>query len=153
VTPACGFWHEIGHAAQPAGDPRLCAHLDGCSECRAGLAEIERAAAALASLPYEEPDADAREQARTRLVAAIGRAAPHRRGRRRFWVKAAVTLAASLGGATVLAAVGTRILESRRETGGRAGRPPDPGGGATAGPRAPPSRSRSRLRKLRPPRS
>jgi TolA-binding protein len=121
TPPTCLWWPEIGRTVAPDGDPRLRAHLDGCEACGRKMQQIERAAAAIRASGDHEPDGDAREQARTRLMAAIGGAAARRPAPRRLWARAAVVVAASLCGATVLAAVGTRVIDGWRAS---AGRPP-----------------------------
>jgi TolA-binding protein len=116
MTPSpCPFWAEVGRAGKATSDVRLRGHVQQCQECREGLALIERAASALKAAPYRAPSDDAREQARTRLVAAIGPTVAARPAPRRWWVKVVVPVVASLFGATVVAAVGTRVLEGRRQ--------------------------------------
>jgi thioredoxin-like negative regulator of GroEL len=100
---------------RPETDLRLAAHLEGCPECLAERRKILRAAVMLHALPYEQPDEDAREQARTRLMAALS-VRPPRPASGRSWLKAGVIAGASLCGSIVLAAVGTHVLQPRLET-------------------------------------
>src|SRR6185436_1618900 len=111
--PACSWWSEIGRAPRPETDPRLAAHLETCDDCQAERRQIQRAIVMLQALPYEPPDEDAREQARTRLVAALGDRPPRPTPRR--WLGRGVVVAASLCGSIVAAAVGTHVMQTRPE--------------------------------------
>jgi hypothetical protein len=111
-APACALWADVGRVVRPHGDARLQAHLHACADCRAGLAQVGRAAATLKAADYRAPRGQAWEQARTRLMAAVTPAMVARPAPRRLWVKILVTLAASLSGATVVAAVGTYVRDS-----------------------------------------
>jgi hypothetical protein len=114
TAPACELWPLIGRTPDPRSDPELGAHLAACAECWAALDQVRRAAAMVRALPYEAPGADAREEARTRLVAAIGGLSPALLPRRRLWARGAAVLAASLCAATAAAVVGTRLFEPER---------------------------------------
>jgi TolA-binding protein len=110
----CEMWPAIGRTPDARSDPQLSAHLEDCADCWAALDQVKRAAAALRALPHQLPDADRREQARTRLMAAIGGLPPARPAPPRLWLRGAAVVAASLCGATVLAAVGTHLWQQER---------------------------------------
>jgi TolA-binding protein len=111
---ACGWSAEVGRAVRPEADPRLAAHLEGCPECLTERRQILRAVVMLQALPYERPDEDAREQARTRLMAALATHEPRPATGRR-WLRGGVVVAATLCGSIVLAAVGTHVLQTHSE--------------------------------------
>jgi hypothetical protein len=96
---------------RPEADRRLAAHLEGCPDCLTERRQVLRAVVMFQALPYERPDDDAREQARTRLMAALS--VPPPRPVARHWLRGGVVLAASLCGSIVVAAVGTHVLQTR----------------------------------------
>jgi TolA-binding protein len=120
---ACSWSTEIDRAVRPEADPRLSAHLDGCDQCRAERRQLLRAVVMLQALPYQPPDEDAREQARTRLVASLSGRPPRPAARR--WLRGGVVLGASLCGSIVAAAVGSHVWQ-RQELPPIAPAPPSP---------------------------
>jgi hypothetical protein len=103
VTPDCRGWRgdlaarALGRA-EPARDPGLDAHLDGCADCRAELEDLLAMADALAladlrSLTPARPDPTLGERVVTKVTSELRVARRRRRARAGAAVAAAAALA------------------------------------------------------------